>query len=94
MAKKAIPRHDAERETYTHAATPGRTPDRSQKLLSREYLVVGPKIVGGAKNGETVTLALTPSQETALIEAGHIVRAPVEKNRPLGRDKGKELDHG
>lgn len=92
MARKAAHQNRSERqERYTEMATPGRTPDRSRKVFCREYLVVGPKKVGGKKKGEVVSLTLTEGQASALIEAGHVVvHVSVEKNRPLGRDKGKE----
>jgi hypothetical protein len=92
MGRKAIPQNRYERkERYVESAHPGRTPDRSKKVFCREYLVVGPKVVGGKKKGEVVKLTLTEGQASALIEAGHVVvHVSVEKDRPLGRDKGKE----
>lgn len=55
----------------------------------REYVVTGPKVVGGKSRGERVTLCLTDAQEYALIQAGHVEPAP-EVNRPPLAAKNEE----
>lgn len=58
-------------------APPGVQPERGEKTFPKEYVVVGPKAVGGVSTGGTVVLELTQGQEENLIEAGHIaVPAP------------------
>ena len=48
----------------------------SRKSVAKRYKVVGHRAVYGIKPGETGTLTLTPSQESDLIEAGHIRPQP------------------
>lgn len=70
---------------YTTHAPPAAQPQRAAEPVKRAYKVVGPREVFGAHKGETVELALTEGEETALIEAGHLVRA--NTNRPVGRER-------
>jgi hypothetical protein len=61
-----------------------------EEPAERDYEVIGPKTVGGKTRGERVTLALTHAQERALIEAGHVKPAAVE--RPSLADKEEASD--
>lgn len=59
---------------------------------ARTYEVTGPRLVGGAAPGETVTLELTKDQEARLIESGHVkpveVKAvPAVKRREAGNGR-------
>lgn len=44
--------------------------------VTKSYVVVGPRKVGGVATGGTVSLTLTAAQESHLIEVGHIRLAP------------------
>jgi hypothetical protein len=56
-------------------AEPAPQPNRSAKVDTKLYRVVGKRAVFGVEPGETVELALTEGQVRALIEAGHIAPA-------------------
>ena len=60
---------------------PGRSLRSREEPTDRNYMVVGPRDVGGKSKGEQVTLCLTDAQEQALIEAGHVEPAK-EPARP------------
>lgn len=58
----------------SEAALAAHAAHRANLAEARQYLVVGPRAVEGKCKGETVELTLTPGQEAALVQAGHIVR--------------------
>lgn len=68
--------------------SPGRSLLSREEPTDREYVVIGPREVGGKSKGEQVTLCLTDAAERALIEAGH-VKSINELARPqLADEKG------
>lgn len=58
---------------------------RPEGPTERAYEVTGPKVVGGKRKGETVTLTLTDAQEAALIDAGHVT--PIEARPVVATEK-------
>lgn len=54
----------------------------------REFLVVGPKRVGGCVKGELVTLRTTRAAADALIQGGHVV--PAQDRPPVADSKEVE----
>lgn len=67
--------------TYPAArrARPGKRPDRSIPMDSREYVVVGPRAVNGVEPGDTVNFPMTVDQARSLVQAGHIAIAETTK---------------
>lgn len=63
---------------------------RPEEPRERQYVVTGPKVVGGKGKGERVTLCLTDAAEYALILAGH-VKPVAETERPsVANTKGSD----
>lgn len=67
---------------------------RREEPQTREYVVIGPRVVGGAKKGERVTLSLFAAQERALIESGHVRRVERKVVTERGASDGKTRSQG